>query len=219
MDSRDTKKARPNREDTVDPRIERSREAVLRAALDELGETGFGAFTIESIAVRCGVARSTIYRHWPNKQALIAAAFETFHQRQAPDIVSGSPRERLESIIRHVAGIVGDSIFSACIPALIDGAERDGGLREFHHRFQAEARAPLIALIADGVGSGDFPAYVDPEMAALALLGILFYRRLMTSETFDANRSKELINTMFGPPAKSESTARKRHRFPGSKHP
>ena len=149
--------ARP-RKPAVDPRIERSRELILQAALDELGEAGYGAFTIESVAARAGVGKSTIYRHWSDKLDLIRDAFLTFHEQQGPDLASGRPRDRVERIVRHVADVVAGSTFSACIPALIDGAERDRDLRRFHHRFQAEARRPLIDVIAEGVAAGDFPA-------------------------------------------------------------
>ena len=183
----------------VDPRITRSRQVILLAALDELGEAGYGAFAIELVAARAGVGKSTIYRHWPDKVALIAAAFETLHEERAPDIVSGSPRVRLERILRHVAEVLGDSTFSACMPALIEGAERDRDLRKFHHRFQTETRRPLIAVIAEGVAAGDFPRHIDPELAAVALLGALFMRRLMTSAPFKPARVGELIDTVLGP--------------------
>jgi len=173
---------------------------ILRAALDELGEVGYGAFTIESVAARAGVGKSTIYRHWSDKLSLIANAFQTLHEEQVPDIITGSPRERLERIVRHVADVVAGSIFSACIPALIDGAERDLGLRDFHHRFQAHARQPLIDVIAEGVATGDFPHYVDAELAALGLLGAIFFRRLMTSVPFEADQASRLIDTVLSPP-------------------
>jgi TetR/AcrR family transcriptional regulator, regulator of autoinduction and epiphytic fitness len=183
----------------IDPRIERSRQLILRAALAELGEVGYGAFTVEGVAARSGVAKSTIYRHWPGKLALVAGAFETLHQQEAPDIATGSTRERLERIARHVAEVVGGSIFSACIPALIDGAERDPGLRAFHHRFQQHARQPLVAVIAEGVETGEFAAHVQPELAATAILGAIFYRRLMADACFDPHRMGELIDSLFGP--------------------
>jgi AcrR family transcriptional regulator len=182
----------------VDPRIERSRQMVLAAALQELGEVGYGAFAIESVSARSGVAKSTIYRHWKDKIALIGDAFETFHEQQGPDLASGSPRVRLERIVRHVAEIVGGSIFSACIPALIDGAERDPRLRLFHHRFQREARRPLAAVIAEGVAAGEFPARLDPDVAAIAFLGVIFYRRLMSGEPFDADQAGALIDVLLG---------------------
>lgn len=61
---------------------------VLRAAVDELAEVGYGAFTIESVAARARVAKSTIYRHWPDKLVLIADAFETFHEQMVPSTMT-----------------------------------------------------------------------------------------------------------------------------------
>ncbi len=182
----------------TDPRIDRSRQVILRAALDELGEAGYGAFTIELVAARAGVGKSTIYRLWADKLGLIADAFRTFHEQQGPDIAGGSARERVERIVRHVAEIVVGSTFSACIPALIDGAERDPELRKFHHRFQIEARRPLVAVIAEGVTDGEFRPDLDPELAGVALLGVIFYERLMSPVPFDPARAGELLNTVLG---------------------
>lgn len=186
---------------SVDPRVERSRHLILQAALEELGHAGYGAFTIESVAARSGIAKSTIYRHWSDKLALIADAFQTFHEEQGPDLTTGSARERLTRIVQHVAEVVGRSVFSACIPALIDGAERDPRLRKFHHHFQREARRPLVAVIAEGVASGEFPKHIIPNAAASALLGAIFYQRLMTNERSLPERADELFDTIFGCPA------------------
>jgi AcrR family transcriptional regulator len=182
-----------------DPRIERSKRVILRAALEELGEAGYGAFAIERVAARAGVGKSTIYRHWTGKLALIADAYLTLHQEEGPDISTGDARERLERIVRHVADIVAGSTFSRCIPAMIEGAERDRALRRFHHRFQKEARRPLDAVVAEAVGAGLLPAGLDPESAASALLGIVFYRRLMTAEPLDPGAAGRLIDSLFGP--------------------
>src|SRR4029450_13783209 len=54
----------------VDPRVERSRRVILEATLGELGEVGYGTLTIEAVAARAGVGKSTIYRHWPGKLEL-----------------------------------------------------------------------------------------------------------------------------------------------------
>lgn len=180
-----------------DPRVERSRLVVRRAALEELGAVGYGAFTIESVAARAGVAKSTIYRHWSDKLALIADAFETFHEQMVPDLKIASPRERVERLVRHVAEVVVDSTFSVCIPALIEGAERDARVRAFHHRYSAERRHALVDVIAEGIAAGDFPAHLDAELAALALLGPIFYRRLMSGEPFDPDRARELVDTVL----------------------
>jgi TetR/AcrR family transcriptional regulator, regulator of autoinduction and epiphytic fitness len=183
----------------VDPRIERSRQVILRAALSELGEAGYGAFTIESVAARAGVAKSTIYRHWPDKVTLIGDAFEVAHEHAVPSVEGLTARESLQRLLSHVAEVVVDSAFSSCIPALIEGAERDPRLREFRHRYSALRRQSLTALIAQGVADGEFRAAVDPELAALALLGPIFYQRLMTSQPLNSNRVDDLIDMVLGP--------------------
>jgi TetR/AcrR family transcriptional regulator of autoinduction and epiphytic fitness len=76
---------------TVDPRVERSRRVVREAALAELVESGYGAFAIDAVASRCGVARSTIYRHWPGKLALITDALETLNRQPRPGTVADAP--------------------------------------------------------------------------------------------------------------------------------
>jgi AcrR family transcriptional regulator len=196
---------RDEREGALDPRVERSRRVILQAALAELGAVGYGAFTIESVAARAGVGKSTIYRHWPGtprtpaKLALIADAFQSLNVQPAPPEEGGTPRERIARLLRHLAEGVTDSPFAACVPALIDAAERDADVRRFHHAYNAHRRQRLIDAIAEGIEAGDIPARLDPELAALALIGPIFYRRLMTGEPFETERVAALIDTVLGP--------------------
>jgi AcrR family transcriptional regulator len=172
---------------------------ILEAAVEELADVGYGGVTIESVAARAGVGKSTIYRHWPDKLALIADAFETFHVQMVPDLVDRSARESVELLVRHVAEVVVDSAFARCIPALIEGAERDPRVREFHYGYSAERRQALIDLIARGVEDGEFrKGGLDPELATTALLGVIFYRRLMTGEPLDPDRAGEVVELILG---------------------
>jgi AcrR family transcriptional regulator len=181
-----------------DPRVERSRMLILKAAVEELADVGYGGVTIESIAARAGVGKSTIYRHWSDKLTLIADAFETFHEQMVPDLSERPVRESVALLLRHVAEVVVDSTFSRCIPALIEGAERDERVRAFHHRYSAERRQALIDLIARGVEHGQVSTDVDPELATTALLGAIFYRRLMTSQPFNPADATQLVNLVLG---------------------
>lgn len=176
----------------------RSRAVIVEAAVAELAEVGYGGVTIEAVAARAGVGKSTIYRHWRDKLDLIADAFETFHERMVPELGDRSPREAIELLLGHVAEVVVDSTFSRCIPAMIEGAERDPRVREFHHRYSAERRQALIDLIHRGIEQGEFDAGIDPELATSTMLGTIFYRRLMTGEPFDPARSRELVELVLG---------------------
>jgi len=173
----------------VDPRIERSRMVILAAAVEELAEVGYGQVRMESVA--------TLYRHWPDKLALIADAFETFHEQMVPDLGELPARDAVALLIRHVAEVLVDSSFARCIPALIEGAERDPRVREFHHRYGAERRQALIDLIARGIERGEIAAGVDPELATVTLLGALFYRRLMTGVPFEPDEAARLVDLVL----------------------
>jgi TetR/AcrR family transcriptional regulator, regulator of autoinduction and epiphytic fitness len=190
----------------TDPRIERSRRVVLEAALQELAAKGYGAFSIDAVAQRCGVARSTIYRHWPDKVALVADAFETLNRQPGPAAYpdGDTARRRIQRLLEHLAEVFRDSLFSACLPALIEGAERDPEVRRFLHGFSDRRRRALVDAIADGIDRGEIGRHVDPQTAAAALSGAIMYRRLMTGRRFDPRRVPQLVATVLGePPASS----------------
>lgn len=182
-----------------DPRIERTRVAVRQAVVGELAEVGYGALTIEGVARRAGVGKATIYRHWTDKVELIADAFEHAHQEMVPDLSGVPSRQLVSGLLAHVAGVIADSLFSRCIPALIEGAERDGRLADFHHRYSAIRRGELAAVIAAGIEAGDFDRQVDPDQTAVALLGVLFYRRLMTADLFRPGEAPALVDQLLPP--------------------
>src|SRR3954469_3557262 len=161
-----------------DPRIERSRRVILEAVLEELGELGYGALTIEGVAARAGVGKSTIYRHWPGKLELVEDAFRTLKaQALIPD--TGSIRDRMVAFLEQIARLVQESTYSACMPALIDAAERDPQVRAFHCEFSAERRAVLVDVLEQAVAAGDLPSDADPDLLADALIGPILMRRLM----------------------------------------
>jgi TetR/AcrR family transcriptional regulator of autoinduction and epiphytic fitness len=175
----------------LDPRVERSRRVILQAVLDELGEVGYGALTIEAVAARAGVGKSTIYRHWPGKLELVEDAFRTL---KAPVVVpdQGSLRDRIVAVIEQVACLVAESTYSSCMPALIDAAERDPKVRDFHCRFSAERRAVLVGILRDAVRTGELPATADPELLADALVGPILLRRLMLGQPVGPQLARHL---------------------------
>jgi TetR/AcrR family transcriptional regulator of autoinduction and epiphytic fitness len=185
-----------------DPRIERSRRVILEAVLEELGEVGYGALTIESVAARAGVGKSTIYRHWSGKLALVEDAFRTM-KAQALVPESGTLRERIIAFLEQVANLVVESTYSACMPALIDAAERDPQVREFHCTFSEERLAVLVDVLRAAIGAGELPGDTDAELLADALVGPIVMRRLMFSQPFDPALVPALVDQVLprGPSA------------------
>jgi AcrR family transcriptional regulator len=56
------------------PRTPGAEEKILAAALDEYGERGWSGFTMDAVARRAGVGKSTVYLRWHDKDALLTAA-------------------------------------------------------------------------------------------------------------------------------------------------
>jgi AcrR family transcriptional regulator len=161
--------------------------------MEQLAEVGYGALTIEAVARRAGVGKATIYRHWASRVDLIADAFEHAHQAMVPAVESGSALDRVVRLVEHVAEVVTHPLYSRCISALIEGAEHDERLRAFHHRYSATRHNELAAVIAEGIESGELDGTVDAEVAAVSLLGAIFYRRLMTPEPLAPGDSAALV--------------------------
>jgi TetR/AcrR family transcriptional regulator of autoinduction and epiphytic fitness len=172
---------------------------ILEAVLEELGHVGYGPLTIEAVAARAGVGKSTIYRHWSGKLDLVEDAYRTLKAPvQAPD--QGTVRERIIGLLEQVACLVEESTYSACMPALIEAAEHDPQVRDLHRRFSLERRAIIVDLLREGVKDGELPADADTEILADALVGPILIRRLMLHEPFDPARVAKLVDQVLPAP-------------------
>src|SRR3954451_4886156 len=158
----------------IDPRIERSRAVILEATLDELADVGYGAFTVEGVARRAGVSKATVYRHWDGKLELVADAVGRLkHSVQPPD--TDDHHERIVGMLRGVADLLAGSRFAACVPAVISAAQRDEGLREFHHNSSAERRKFMVAMLDVARDAGHLDVAIDTNLLAESLVAPIFF--------------------------------------------
>jgi TetR/AcrR family transcriptional regulator, regulator of autoinduction and epiphytic fitness len=102
------------------------------------------------------------------------------------------------SISASISTAMRSSPVAACLPALIDGAERDRALRRLHHEYNDRRRAALVSAIAAAVEAGEARPDIDPELAAVALAGAVMYRRLMTSRPLRHAEVEPLMATVLG---------------------
>ena len=84
------------------PRVAARNTEILRAAADLLSEVGYDRLSIEATAVRAGVAKTTIYRRWPDKAALIAAVVEQRALTTLPDSEPADLRTALLEVMHHL---------------------------------------------------------------------------------------------------------------------
>ena len=153
---------------------------MLTATLEVLREVGYGGLTIEAVAARSGVAKSTIYRHWAGKAQLVADTFERAACDEAPVVPPPGPvRERVTSLLRTTVTEIGATDRLACLmPALIDAAERSDEIADLVARIAEDKSAALRVVLDQGVADGELPEHTDTVVLADALLGPIVLTRL-----------------------------------------
>lgn len=174
---------RPDRSDggAVDPRIVRSRRAVLDACVELMVERGVPAVTVDAIAERSGVAKSTLYRHWATREAVIADAWRSFGDQQPPEL-PGDLRGDLLALTEAVARRLARRPFSVLLPDLVAAAERDPEVRELHHTLMGQRRRLLADRFERAVDEGELPADVDVALLTSMLVGPVVLRGVVLRE-------------------------------------
>jgi TetR/AcrR family transcriptional regulator, regulator of autoinduction and epiphytic fitness len=188
-----------------DPRIERTRRLVLEATVALLADSGYGAVTIEAVAARSGVAKSTIYRHWPGRVELVRDAFLELKPPHAPP-AEGDVREQVIAVLENFARAAAESQWSRCLPSLIDAAAHDPEARRLHSQISSEGRRSMVDLLAAGVANGDLPADLDPELMAEALAGPILLRILFSLPPLEPGQVRPLVDQLI-PPLTAAATA------------
>jgi AcrR family transcriptional regulator len=187
--------AAPPREKTLDPRVLVSRERVLTTTLDLLTEAGLDELTIDDISRRSGVAKTTIYRHWPNRSALVidACSRMTDGEQAPPD--TGSLEGDVRAILTNIAELLGTARWSSIVPSIVDVAEHDPAFADIHGRIQRGHAAPLRAALDRAAHRGEIPSTADRDAIPAALLGPLFYRRWFSREPIDTKFLEMIIRS------------------------
>ncbi|MFD0884744.1 TetR/AcrR family transcriptional regulator, partial [Streptosporangium algeriense] len=103
-------------------RSARVRDAVRQATLAELAEHGYGGLTVENVAIRSGVHKTTVYRRWGNVEGLIADALELAREEPWPMPDTGSFQEDLREIVRLVQSGFADPVAGPVSAAFVTAA-------------------------------------------------------------------------------------------------
>src|SRR5689334_2341417 len=129
------------------PRVRRSRERILASAFALLGETGLGGFSVDEVSRRSGVAKTTIYRHWPTREALVLDAMAGGSEPlEVPE--TGSLEGDVRALASELGRLLEAAPWSPIVPSLVDAAERDRTFAELHGRMQRGHADALRAVLA-----------------------------------------------------------------------
>jgi AcrR family transcriptional regulator len=166
----------------VDPRVQRSRAAVLEAARELLMEVGFGGVTMEGVSARSGVAKTTMYRQWPDSNHLLLDVFSLASAENVTPTTDDLEHDLVECL-RHLVISLTDPESSGMVAALIEASERDEEFRRISRPYIDARRKPAVTRLRLAVRRGELPPDTDVELVCSALVGPLFYRRLLSRQT------------------------------------
>ncbi|RAY13182.1 TetR family transcriptional regulator [Actinomadura craniellae] len=154
------------------PRSERAERAILAATLDLLAEAaGVAAVSIEAVAARAGVGKTTIYRRWPNKEELIVSALAAA-KGPLPDLPPGeSARENLLALARALSAEQGTKHIR-CFWNVAGGAEKHPELFARYRQVVIEPRREVFrGVLRRGIESGELRPGIDVEMTISVIVG------------------------------------------------
>ena len=176
-------------------RSERSRRAILTAALELLTETGYPALTIEAIAARAGVGKQTIYRWWRSKGAVILDALA---ESAAQDIAlpdTGDLRADLRTVIRATVAEFADPRLSATTRALTIETLADDALAE---QVRDRLLQPQLAALRDrlqaGRHAGQVRADADLDQVVELLIGPIYHRWMLRTGPLTEQYADNLVD-------------------------
>jgi len=165
----------------IDPRVVRTRRDVLAAAHAVLLEEGWERVTLARVAERSGYARTTLYRHWPQRldllRDLIGEEVRLLHTTPRGDL-----RADLIAEVEAFRAAVTTSGLGRMMIAIGQQARDDAELAELSSSVRADGSQVLREIIAEGVQREDLPADLDPDVAVAQLVGPVLFRFLFDAE-------------------------------------
>ncbi|WP_242901788.1 TetR/AcrR family transcriptional regulator [Actinomadura terrae] len=176
------------------PRSERAERAIVEATLDLLAaESGVAGVTIEAVASRAGVGKATIYRRWPNKEALIVDALASV-KAPLPEPSGGSVREDLLELALAM-GAERKRKYAKCFWNVVGSAEKHPELYARYRQDVIEPRRDVIrSVLARGVRRGELRADLDLEVGVTMLVGSLSTR--VPGEALPEGYAETVVDTL-----------------------
>ncbi len=171
----------------------------MAATQELMSEEGIVGFSVDEVSRRSGVSKTTIYRHWPSRSALLMDACS--HLDTWPEQAdTGSLRGDVIALAAYVAHKMQSSRRATVFPSVIDAAEHDPDMACLLAEMHAQFLVPFIATAERARQRGELPPDSDPAAFADTFLAPFFYRRWFSRQPLDEAFVQGVIRSMVGPP-------------------
>jgi AcrR family transcriptional regulator len=160
----------------LDPRVVETRRTVLDEALRILLTDGVHGLTYQCLARNLGIARTTIYRHWPTRAHLLFEAFD--HGRDPVEPLPPGPLgERLRYVLDTFHDRLTHSPLADSILSVFAEAKADPELNDLTERLNQRLNGPLREILEDAIKSGELGPGFDIDTAVAQLVGPINWQR------------------------------------------
>lgn len=163
----------------MNPRSRRVRRAILDAAVGVLMTEGAENVTVSRVATRADVARTTIYRHWPDQDGLLLATIDEITSPHRPPPGVGV----LDRDLRTALGMLRTRLVThdtrLLFGALASRARHDEGFARAQRRFVEQLVRPIAAVLEAARERGETRADLDCQFEATLLAGPALHQHLM----------------------------------------
>ena len=161
------------------------RTAVLAAVLAELVEAGYAGLTIDNVALRCGVHKTTIYRRWRDRETLVTDAVGDLAAHAVPLPDTGDIDADLQAFARSLVTFLAGPTGRALLAVLSSDAARLPEVAHARRQFLASRLAAAAPRIRAAIAAGHLHPGTDPDELVKALIAPIYLRLLMTTEPID----------------------------------
>jgi AcrR family transcriptional regulator len=188
------------------PRNAELRAAVLQAATDLALAGGTGAVSIDAIAKRAAVSRTTIYKWWPSAAAIVLEGLlASMRDSIVPPTGSGT-RGGIDHQVRALNGILADPTTGPLLRRVIAAAGSNGEVATaLLDQWLLPRRAAVTAVLLDGVAAGELRPDLDVEVTVDALFSPAYYRLVFSMPPLDEAALTQLIDTVWRGCARPDS--------------
>jgi AcrR family transcriptional regulator len=189
-------------------RSARVRASAIAATLAELAESGYAGLSLEGVARRAGVHKTTLYRRWGSREEIVLEAMlERAGERiTVPD--TGSLREDLLELARTAAANAASPEVAAMARAVAAQSPHDERLAAANRRFWSERLALDAGIVERAIERGEVDPGIEPRRVIEAVLGPIHLRLLLTGERVDRPFLEDVVETVVNGVARSSRRGR-----------
>ncbi|MHC8609877.1 TetR/AcrR family transcriptional regulator (plasmid) [Paenarthrobacter ureafaciens] len=176
----------------------RTERVVLDTTRELLAGSGFGSLTIERVAERSGVAKSTIYRRYRSRNDLALAVLLDMLGDVSTLPYAKDTRAELARLVDRTVDLMSNSLLGRIMQGLVSEAAADVELATTYRETVVAKRVrEVTALVERGIERGELKEGLEPELVTDLLLGPIYYRLFLSGEPLDGAFGKQLVAALY----------------------